>query len=338
METSRPKIGLALSGASSRSVFYIGFLEVLVENNFPIDHISAMSGSAIVAASFACGTMENLKKLAFSMTSETVKGVIEPSKTKGGLYELNKFESLMRVYTKNANFEDTKPGLSIVATDLVSKEEVVLQVGDVAKAVVASCCLPAIFTPIRWGNRQLVDGGLINIVPGNVSKLAGADIVIGVDMRGIRHIFSPWQITLKKIYNRVLSILFPNYIRTFVQKITEVWDSEYDVDKEQKKNSSNILSVLGKSMDIAILAQENDADGHSYCDYLIINEQEQSNFFNRVYTNFTNFSFTKHYYELGRQEAWKHLPNLWQLIADYDNLTREKEQALGQIFKQNQTQ
>jgi predicted acylesterase/phospholipase RssA len=38
------KIGFAFSGASSRSVFYMGFLEVLAENNFPIDYIAALLG------------------------------------------------------------------------------------------------------------------------------------------------------------------------------------------------------------------------------------------------------------------------------------------------------
>jgi len=61
----QPKVGLALSGASSRSVFYIGFLEVLKENDYPIDYIAALSGATIVAASFASGTMNKVKD--FSM-------------------------------------------------------------------------------------------------------------------------------------------------------------------------------------------------------------------------------------------------------------------------------
>ena len=38
-ELKRPTIGLALSGASSRATYYIGFLEVMAENNIPIDYI-----------------------------------------------------------------------------------------------------------------------------------------------------------------------------------------------------------------------------------------------------------------------------------------------------------
>ena len=33
----KPRIGIAMSGASSRSVFYMGFLEVLQENDIAID-------------------------------------------------------------------------------------------------------------------------------------------------------------------------------------------------------------------------------------------------------------------------------------------------------------
>ena len=59
---SRPKIGLAMSGAAARSVYYIGFLEVLTENNIQLDYIAASSGATIVAASYACGTLDKFKE------------------------------------------------------------------------------------------------------------------------------------------------------------------------------------------------------------------------------------------------------------------------------------
>ena len=58
----RPKIGLALSGGSGRAIAHIGVLEVLREYNIPIDVITACSSGTMVAGSFACGTLEELKQ------------------------------------------------------------------------------------------------------------------------------------------------------------------------------------------------------------------------------------------------------------------------------------
>ena len=61
-DITAPKLGLALSGAAARSAFYLGFVEVLKENDVPIAIITAQSGASIVAASYACGTLGTLKK------------------------------------------------------------------------------------------------------------------------------------------------------------------------------------------------------------------------------------------------------------------------------------
>lgn len=326
--TNKPTVGFAFSGASSRSIFYIGFLEVLSENNFPIDYLSALSGGAIVAASYACGTLPELKKLALSMDKELVFNLIERSRSRGGLYQLNKVESMLRVYTKNQKFEEVKPRLGFVATDLVTESEVVLQVGDIARAVTASCTLPGIFQPLEWGNKQLVDGGVVNIVPSNVAREAGVDIVIGIDMRATRHIFSPWQINLKRVWNQFKRLIWPNQVDALWQKLGSFLDYHDFYEDYQAKASPNMFSVLGKSMDIAIKAQRVDKDEKFNCDLLIVPESAELSFWKRyLFLHFTDFSKTQQYYKSGRQTASRYLPQLWQLLS-------EKETQLSNINQQ----
>jgi len=69
-----------------------------------------------------------------------------------------------------------------VATDLFTGEEVVLRSGDVIDAVRASFSMPGMFTPMRYGRRVLVDGGLVNPVPVSVARDMGAEVVIAVDL------------------------------------------------------------------------------------------------------------------------------------------------------------
>ena len=335
-KTIRPTVGFAFSGASSRSIFYIGFLEVLSENDFPIDFIAAMSGGAIVASSYACNTLPQLKKMALGMDKELVFNIIERSKGRGGLYQLTKFEEFIRLYTRNQKFENVHPRLGFVTTDVSAGEEVVLQVGDIARAVSASCTLPGIFQPFEWGNRQLIDGGIMNIVPGNVARESNVDIVIGIDMRATRHIFSPWQIFLKKVLNFTRQLLWPNKFDRVWQKFLNSFDyidffNSYPTidDLPQKSIPPNLFSVLGKSLDLAITAQKKQRDEKFDCDLLIVPEITHLQSWKKyLFLHFTDFSNSHTYYQAGRTTAEQHLPTLWQMLADKEAEIAEKDRTL----------
>lgn len=341
--THKPTVGFAFSGASSRSSFYIGFLEVLQENEFPIDYIAAMSGGAVVAASYACGSLPALKKTVLEMDKEFIFNLLERSKGRGGLYHLNKVESLMRVFTKNLKFENVKPQLGFVSTDITAGEEVVLQVGDIARAVCASCTLPGVFEPLEWGNKQLLDGGIINIVPGNVARAANMDIVIGVDMRATRHIFSPWQIMLKKILDQVRQILWPSKVNYVWRKLMGVLNYEDSIDVYSEninrlQDSSmypGIFSVLDKSIGMAIKAQKEQQGNIMFdCDIVISPDVPAQGFWKRyLYLHFTDFSSTETYYLAGRKAAQKNLPQMWQLLAEKESELTKREHKLETLLQ-----
>lgn len=53
--SSRPKLGLALSGGSALGNAHIGVLQSFQDHNIPVDCISGTSAGAAVAACFAFG-------------------------------------------------------------------------------------------------------------------------------------------------------------------------------------------------------------------------------------------------------------------------------------------
>jgi len=57
-----------------------------------------------------------------------------------------------------------------------------LKHGDWAQAIHASMAILYVFAPARVENRVLVDGGVLNILPTNVVKDVGTDVIIAVDM------------------------------------------------------------------------------------------------------------------------------------------------------------
>ncbi|HMQ01897.1 MAG TPA: patatin-like phospholipase family protein [Candidatus Doudnabacteria bacterium] len=335
------KIGLALSGASSRSVFYIGFLEVLQEHRFPIDYIAALSGATIVAASYACGTMDNFKQLALRLNREVFFSLIEKSKGQGGLYSLEKFEELIRLYTKNFNFEDVSPQMGFVTTDINAREEVVLQMGDLAKAICASCSLPVVFEPQQWGNKILVDGGIINVVPGNVARDAGMDLVIGIDLRSTRHVFSWWQIFGKRLLNKIRALIWPRRAEQLWQrfadniKYSEFWQNYFYLGQYQEPQLENpqLMSVIGRSLDIAIASQtKHKAETNFECDLLIVKDLHIPFWKRFLFVRFLHFDSMTEYYQAGRATAEEYLPKMWQLLKDRESAQQTRDENLKQLF------
>jgi NTE family protein len=78
-----------------------------------------------------------------------------------------------------------------VATNLETGEKFVFRTGSVAKAVMASTCIPGLFAPVAHDGALLVDGGLVENLP--VAELAplGAGATIGVNLARWRNFPHP---------------------------------------------------------------------------------------------------------------------------------------------------
>jgi len=100
-----------------------------------------------------------------------------------GIIKGNKIEELLRLLTQNKNFDQLNIPFYVVAVDLIEGEKVVLDSGNVAKALRASVAIPGIFQPVVMGEKVLVDGAVLDRVPISVVREKGADIVIAVDVK-----------------------------------------------------------------------------------------------------------------------------------------------------------
>jgi NTE family protein len=98
-----------------------------------------------------------------------------------------RLEHYMRARLPITKFEDLPIPFAAVATDLKTNTAVVMkEQGDIPFAIRASCTIPGWYVPVRDGQgRQLVDGGLVAVVPSVVTRSLGADIVIAVDVNSV---------------------------------------------------------------------------------------------------------------------------------------------------------
>lgn len=175
-----PRIGLALGGGAARGFAHIGVIQVLEEQGIPVSLVAGTSAGSLVAALYASGKRgPELASLAMGMDESALTDWSFPGR---GLIRGEALARYVRSQTGNRLIEQMPLPLGIVATDLASGEGVLFRRGDTGSAVRASSAVPAVFQPVRIGDREYVDGGLVSPVPVRYARQMGADLVIGVDI------------------------------------------------------------------------------------------------------------------------------------------------------------
>lgn len=181
---SQPTIGLAL-GSGVRGLAHIGVLRVLEKEGIGIDFLAGTSMGAVIGAGYAAGLgTEYLEQEALRMADRRrLVGLLDRSlpRTPLGLLEGQKVEQYFAERLGHRNFGDLCIPLAVVAADLETGQEVIIESGAVAKALRASGSLPGVFVPASFNGRLLVDGAVLNPVPADVVRRMGAEIVISMD-------------------------------------------------------------------------------------------------------------------------------------------------------------
>lgn len=178
----RPHVALVLSGGAIRSIAHAGVLAVLQEADIPIHSIVAASTGAVVAAAYACGTLPLLQAdLVRRPPFLSVARLLALGGWERGLIDGDVYRRDLLRYTRGLQFADLPLPIACVATDLATGEAVVLDSGDVATALQASLAFPGLYPAVCVDGRLLADGGIVNLLPDQIARERGADIVIAVE-------------------------------------------------------------------------------------------------------------------------------------------------------------
>ena len=183
-EIAGMRVGLALGAGAARGWSHIGVLKVLEDHGIHIDMIAGTSMGALVGAIYAAkGSADHLKQQTidlFPTKALARKGIFDYRLPFKGFLRGKKALNLVSTAVNQADFMDLMIPTFIVGVDILKGEEVLIETGDVAKAVRSSLSLPVIFSPVRHMGRWMVDGGLLNPVPVSILEQKGADKIIAV--------------------------------------------------------------------------------------------------------------------------------------------------------------
>jgi len=225
-----PKIGIALSGGGARGFAQIGVLQVLEDNNIPIDIIVGSSMGSIVGGLYAAGYSPNeietisqnidwskimvdkpprtslfigqkqergraILQIRFKGLKPTFPQAITPGQK---LTSILTNLTLRANYPTTSNFDQLKIPFRALACDLITGQKVLIDRGNLAEAMKASAAVPLLFSPVVKDTMLLVDGGLVNNIPVDEAKNFNVDLVIGVDtvskLREQHKLRAPWEV------------------------------------------------------------------------------------------------------------------------------------------------
>lgn len=206
------KLGICLSGGGVKGVAHIGVLKAFSEAGIQFDYISGTSSGSIVATLYAAGYNPDEIYYLFKKYCKEIKYVDLKSIVKGigglifkrkiiidGLNHGSKIEKIINEACNKKNIKNInqiKKNLIIPSVDLnngkiyiftstqnrmtYSNDMKYIYNINIGKAVQASCSYPGVFSPCKYEDTKLIDGGIRENVPWKEIKINGADKVISV--------------------------------------------------------------------------------------------------------------------------------------------------------------
>ncbi len=186
-ELSGDLVGLALGCGAAFGFAHIGVIRVLEQENIPVDVIAGSSIGAVVGALWAAGydsaAIEKIgKTLSGKSAFSQLVGLGDFSAPHLGFLKGFQISRFLRKYLGHRTFEDLERPLKIVATNLMTAEEVVYDRGDVVDAIRASISIPGILQPVKYKDQFLIDGGVVDPLPVQILNRYGAKKIIAVDV------------------------------------------------------------------------------------------------------------------------------------------------------------
>lgn len=190
-----PRIGLALGGGGARGISHIPVLEAFDALGIRPHAIAGTSIGAVFGAAYASGlTGAQIRQIAldtFADRNAVLSNLwkLRPKRIsdlfQGNVAQFDPLKVLGIFIAKHIpeTFAELEIPLRVLTTDFYGCSEVDIDTGDLLPAIAASIAIPAVFRPVKRGERVLIDGGVVNPLPFDRLPV-DTDIVVAVDVVG----------------------------------------------------------------------------------------------------------------------------------------------------------
>ena len=185
MTTKNEKtVSLVLGSGGARGLAHIGVIHWLEENGFKIESISGCSMGALIGGIYAAGKLDDFESWVRAITKIDMVTLLDLSWKRSGLVKGDKIINTLTELVGDVVIEDLPIKYTAVAADIFNEKEVWINSGRLFDAIRASISLPLFFTPFRYKDIELIDGGVLNPVPIAPTFSDETDLTIAVNLGG----------------------------------------------------------------------------------------------------------------------------------------------------------
>ncbi|MEN4053913.1 MULTISPECIES: patatin-like phospholipase family protein [Sulfurimonas] len=177
------KISLVLGSGGARGIIHIGIIKWLEEHNYKIKSISGCSMGALIGGFYAAGRLDAYSEWLREIDILDMLKLLD-FKGSGGFVSGEKLMKKLQEILGEHTIEELPIKFTAVATDIDTHKEVWINEGPLLNAIRASISLPMFFTPYKYKNKNLVDGGVLNPVPIAPTFHDDTDLTISVNLGG----------------------------------------------------------------------------------------------------------------------------------------------------------
>jgi len=178
-------VALVLSSGGPRGFAYIGAIEELLSRGYNITSVAGTSMGSLIGGIYSAGKLPEAKEWFMSLDAWKVFKLMDLAIGRNHVVKGEKVIDALEKIVPDVNIEDLGIPFRCVATDLYTGEEVVFDKGSLFKAIRASISIPALFRPVQYGMRTLIDGGVVNSIPLNRVVRHEGDILVGFNVNDI---------------------------------------------------------------------------------------------------------------------------------------------------------
>ncbi|MEJ2004110.1 MAG: patatin-like phospholipase family protein [Cyclobacteriaceae bacterium] len=242
-QASGQRVTLVMSGGGAKGLAHVGVVKALEEEGIPIDFVAGTSMGGVIAGCYAAGysadeiegimTSEDFLRWVngepepgynyFYLLDEQYPSVLDVDFSLDSTFHASLRTSLASDLSLNFalaekfaqpamiahyDFDSLFVPVRIVASEVFTQNEVILEDGSLASAIRTSLSVPFFYKPIRIDRRYLFDGGIYNNFPVDVAQQEfDSDVIIGVNVSSKVFAEYPYEEDDELINNSLLFML-----------------------------------------------------------------------------------------------------------------------------------
>ena len=188
-QPTAPVIALVLGGGGAKGYAHVGVIKALEANHITPNLVVGTSVGSFVGSIYASGkSAAELEAIAVTTADSELTDF---TLSYQGIIEGQKLRSFVNTQVNNKPIQAFPIRFAAVAAEKHSLKKAVFTEGEAGLIVQASSSVPNVFIAPRIPDpktsgqigKKYIDGGVVSMVPVDVAKALGADLVIAVDLQ-----------------------------------------------------------------------------------------------------------------------------------------------------------